>query len=103
MRGMSLLLIVTSLLVLTSCSDTHFKEDKIFAGGVYAPVKALNDGKSIYTEYCMPCHGVNGDGKGIASKGLAVPPRNFTLGLYKFGNVVSGELPGRSRPCRWEL
>ena len=90
---MSLLLIVTSLLVLTSCSDTHFKEDKIFAGGVYAPVKALNDGKSIYTEYCMPCHGVNGDGKGIASKGLAVPPRNFTLGLYKFGNVVSGELP----------
>lgn len=93
MRGMYLLLIVTSLLTLVSCSDTHFKEDKIYAGGVYAPVKALNDGKSIYTEYCMPCHGVNGDGKGIASKGLAVPPRNFTLGLYKFGNVVSGELP----------
>lgn len=93
MRGMNLLLIVTSMLVLVSCSDTYFKEDKIYAGGVYAPAKALNDGKSTYSEYCMPCHGVKGDGQGIASKGLAVPPRNFTLGLYKFGHVVSGELP----------
>ncbi len=93
MRGMNLLFIFTSMLILASCSDTYFKEDKFFAGGVYAPMKALNDGKSTYTEYCMPCHGVKGDGNGISSKGLAVPPRNFTLGLYKFGYVVSGELP----------
>lgn len=77
----------------TACSEKHFREDKIFAGNVYAPAKALNDGKSVYTEYCMPCHGVDGDGKGVAYKGLTVPPRNFKLGLYKFGNVVSGELP----------
>ncbi len=93
MKGINLLVMTLSLLTLVSCSETHFKEDKFYAGGVYAPMKALNDGKSTYTEFCMPCHGVKGDGLGISAKGLAVPPRNFTLGLYKFGNVVSGELP----------
>ena len=41
----------------------------------------------------MPCHGVNGDGKGVAAKGMKTPPRDFTLGIYKFGQVISGELP----------
>lgn len=93
MKGLKLLLTAFSLMALVSCSDTHFKEDKIFAGGVYATAKQLNDGKSLYTEYCMPCHGVKGDGHGVSSKGLSVPPRNFKLGQYKFGQVVSGELP----------
>lgn len=93
MKGMKLLLTVFALTMLASCSETHFKEDKIFAGGVYVTAKQLNDGKSLYTEYCMACHGVNGDGKGVASKGLTVPPRDFKLGQYKFGRVVSGELP----------
>lgn len=93
MKGLNLLLTVLSLMTLASCSDNYFKEDKIFAGGVYATAKQLNDGKSTYTEYCMPCHGVKGDGHGVAAKGLSVPPRNFKLGQYKFGKVVSGELP----------
>jgi mono/diheme cytochrome c family protein len=93
MKGLHLALTVFSLLTLVSCTDTYFKEDKIFAGGVYAPAKSLNDGKSLFTEFCMPCHGVNGDGKGTSAKGLQVPPRNFTLGEYKFGKVVSGDLP----------
>ena len=50
-------------------------------------------GKSVYAEYCMACHGVDGKGNGVASKGLVPPPRNFTLGLYKFGKVVAGDLP----------
>ncbi|MFA6237440.1 MAG: cytochrome c [Bacteriovorax sp.] len=93
MKGLNLALTITALTALVSCSESHFKEDKIFAGGVYAPAKVLNDGKSTYTEYCMPCHGVNGDGNGTSAKGLQVPPRNFKLGQYKFGRVVSGELP----------
>ena len=93
MKGLNLFLTVLSLVTLVSCSDTHFKEDKIFAGGVYVTAKQLNDGKSLYTEYCMACHGVKGDGNGVSSKGLSVPPRNFKLGQYKFGRVVSGELP----------
>jgi len=93
MKGLNFALIITASFALVSCSETFFKEDKIFAGGVYAPAKALNSGKSTYTEYCMPCHGVNGDGQGTSAKGLSVLPRNFKLGQYKFGRVVSGELP----------
>jgi mono/diheme cytochrome c family protein len=93
MKFLNCVLAISFLTVLVSCSESHFKEDKIFAGNVYAPAKSLNHGKSIYTEFCMPCHGVNGDGKGTSYKGLQVPPRNFKLGLYKFGKVVSGELP----------
>lgn len=81
------------LFFLISCREDYFKEDRIFAGGIYASANSLNDGKSTYTEYCMPCHGVNGDGKGPSAKGLQVPPRNLKLGQYKFGRIVSGELP----------
>jgi mono/diheme cytochrome c family protein len=93
MKLLNCVFAISFLGLLASCSESHFKEDKIFAGNVYAPAKALNDGKSIYTESCMPCHGVNGDGKGVSYKGMTVPPRNFKLGIYKFGRVVSGELP----------
>ena len=93
MKVLNFVMAIMALSIVVSCSESHFKEDKIYAGGVYAPAKALNDGKSTYTEYCMPCHGVNGDGNGTSAKGLSVPPRNFKLGQYKFGRVVSGELP----------
>ncbi len=80
------------LTLLVACSDHTFLEDKIFAGGVVAKKEDLNSGKVLYTEYCMACHGVKGDGNGVAAKGLAVPPRDFTKGIFKFGKVVSGEL-----------
>lgn len=82
-----------ALLSLVSCQENHFREDKIFAGGLYVKKDALNKGKQIYTEYCMACHGVDGDGKGVASKAMKVPPRDFTKGVFKFGDVVAGELP----------
>ena len=88
--------LILSLLVLgsiASCSESHFREDKVFAGGKFVTAKTLNKGKTLYTEFCMPCHGVNGDGKGVASKGMKVPPRDFTSGIFKFGKVLSGELP----------
>lgn len=90
---LSLSLILVGLAVITmGCSENHFKEDVIMAGGRYVKADTLNYGKSVYTEYCMACHGVNGDGNGVAAKGLAVPPRNFKLGLIKFGNVTAGDL-----------
>lgn len=80
-------------LIFSSCKNDSFYEDKIFAGGKYVKKETLNKGKAIYQEYCMACHGEKGDGKGVASKGMKVPPRDFTLGVYKFGHVLSGELP----------
>ncbi|MCB9060288.1 MAG: c-type cytochrome [Halobacteriovoraceae bacterium] len=96
MKGIvSTLLLLSTLLSLVSCQDerAQFYESKIFAGGVVASADDLNKGRRIYQEYCMACHGVKGDGQGVASKGLVPPPRNFTLGLFKFGKVPSGELP----------
>ncbi|MDC1174139.1 c-type cytochrome [Bacteriovoracaceae bacterium] len=90
LKVMSLL---TITLMLTSCEDKAFREGKIVAGGQYVSADTLNKGKQIYAEYCMACHGVDGDGKGVAHKGLEVPPRNFKLGIIKFGDVVSGDLP----------
>ncbi len=54
----------------------------------------LNLGYESYTRYCYACHGVKGDGHGPASYGLRPPPRNFTLGIFKFARLRSSdELP----------
>ena len=78
---------------LSACTKKVFREDVVMAGGKYVTSATLNKGKSIYTEYCMACHGVKGDGKGVAAKGMKVPPRDFRSGLIKFGDTLTGELP----------
>lgn len=50
-------------------------------------------GRRVYDTYCVGCHGVNGDGKGPASRFLVVKPRDFTRGVYKFRSTPSGTLP----------
>src|SRR5688572_18898013 len=79
--------------IFSSCQDHKFREDKVFVGGKVVTKETLNLGHTTYLEYCVSCHGVNGDGNGVASKGLVPRPRDFTLGLFKFGKVQSGELP----------
>lgn len=93
--GFSIKLLATVALgsALVGCEPSDFREGVVMAGGHYVPAQTLNKGKQIYQEYCMACHGVNGDGKGVAAKGLQTPPRNFTLGIIKFGDVPSGQLP----------
>ncbi len=94
MRSVAFLaLFFVTLTSFYSCSEKTFREDKVFAGNIYVEAKTLNYGKQIYTEYCMACHGVAGDGKGVAAKGMVVPPRDFRTGVIKFGDVVSGEIP----------
>lgn len=80
-------------LLLIGCHGGDFKESKTFVGGKMVSADTLNLGQTTYTEYCVSCHGVKGDGAGISSKGMFPAPRNFTLGIYKFGQVASGELP----------
>ena len=84
------LLVLMTVSLFVGCSDNHFKKGRYFAGGIYASADQLNLGKSVYTEYCMACHGVEGDGKGVASKGLVPPPRNFKKGIFKFDLRKSG-------------
>jgi mono/diheme cytochrome c family protein len=63
-------------------------------GGVEVPAATLNDGHATYMLYCYACHGEKGDGRGPAAPGMRPPPRDFTSGVFKFGGVSSGELPG---------
>jgi mono/diheme cytochrome c family protein len=62
-------------------------------GGQVVSVEALEHGRAVYTGYCRPCHGAQGDGKGPAAPGLQPPPRDLRLGVYKFGAVPAGQLP----------
>ena len=94
------LVLFTLVFGMISCKENHFKADKTFAGGIKVSKEVLNLGKSTYAEYCIQCHGVNGDGNGPAAKGLIPPPRNLTTGQYKFGRVVAGDLPHDSHIAR---
>ncbi len=62
-------------------------------GGRVVPAAALERGRDVYTQYCRPCHGDAGDGKGTAAAGLMPPPRDLRLGAYKFAAVPAGQLP----------
>lgn len=70
-----------------------FKDDEthVFAGGIRVTGAELNLGYQSYTRYCYACHGPEGDGKGPASYGYRPPPRNFTLGIFKFARMRSSD------------
>jgi mono/diheme cytochrome c family protein len=71
----------------------EFKEPLKLAGGRTIAVAQLRSGRDGYMQYCRTCHGERGDGKGPASTGLRPPPRDFTVGLFKFAAVAGGSLP----------
>jgi mono/diheme cytochrome c family protein len=62
-------------------------------GGKPIPAEVLTAGQRAYAVYCRSCHGDKGDGQGPAAKGLRPPPRDFTLGAFKFAAVPGGTLP----------
>ena len=53
----------------------------------------LEHGKTIYTQNCIACHGVKGDGKGDAAAFLAPKPRNFVTANYRLRSTPPGRLP----------
>ena len=62
-------------------------------GGKEVSAEVLTEGERAYVLYCRACHGDQGDGKGPAARGIRPPPRDFTLGVFKFAAVPAGELP----------
>ena len=53
----------------------------IIVTGSWALAQSLpgspKDGKRIYQQHCVGCHGISGDGLGRDIKDLIVPPANF--------------------------
>ena len=92
MRSQQLTVVTIAMsLALSACTSQKFDGPQKL-GGKWVSYKTLNVGYDTYMNYCMQCHGVNGDGLGPASQGLYPQPRNFKQGLFKFGSVASGEL-----------
>jgi cytochrome c oxidase cbb3-type subunit 2 len=57
------------------------------------PEALRQEGRSVYSRYCVGCHGVTGNGEGPAAEMLIVKPRDFTKGVFKFRSTPSGTLP----------
>ncbi|MGI9305212.1 MAG: cbb3-type cytochrome c oxidase subunit II [Gammaproteobacteria bacterium] len=58
-----------------------------------ASQELLDYGKEVYERRCVGCHGVSGNGNGLAATFLEVRPRNFNYGVFKFRVTPSGSLP----------
>jgi len=50
-------------------------------------------GAEVYRLRCIPCHGGNGNGKGIHAARLSVPARDFTKGVFEVRSTPTGSLP----------
>ena len=62
------------------------------AGSTWAADPAA--GKALFEANCASCHGVSGKGDGPVGSALNPPPRDFTVGEFKFdanGNGTPGE------------
>jgi mono/diheme cytochrome c family protein len=75
------------VVLLLACSNNVFSQTRKFpspasADATVNPLKGKEDataeGKKVYTQYCVPCHGSKGKGDGIAAPGLSRPPADHT-------------------------
>lgn len=74
--------------------------DKPILLGTDETTDQLRLGYSLYTNYCVQCHGVNGDGNGPVAEHLNPKPRNYTMGIFKFTSTPYGSKPRRSDLAR---
>ena len=80
------------IILILSLSSSSFGYGSPFAQSV-AIQEMVMHGKEAYLKRCSGCHGINGDGKGEATKFLNPKPRDFTSGIFKFRSSDIGTLP----------
>lgn len=51
------------------------------------------EGKFVYENNCVVCHGVMGDGRGEMAASLGIKPRSFKTGIFKYRSTPWGKLP----------
>ncbi len=95
-----LALAIPLAMLASGCEHDHPFHESMKLGGLTYTADQLNHGRDQYMQYCRPCHGENGDGRGYSSKGLRPPPRDFTVGMFKFGAVPAPALPPDSELVR---
>ena len=63
--------------------------------GPEAPKHDVQFGRDLYNKYCQQCHGISGDGKGVAANFLYPRPRDYRKGMFKFTSTPYGNRPRR--------
>lgn len=78
---------------------------RVLADGAYKPNPLSGWARENYQAYCASCHGVQGNGKGVASGRLSPAPRDFRNPTWMAGqsderlrNVISSGRPGTAMP-----
>ncbi len=85
-NSVSIKILTIFLVALASCL--------IFLSDIlWAEMKELEQGRELYEEYCMVCHGENGEGDGPAVRFLFPKPRDLTFGVFKVRSTPTGESP----------
>jgi mono/diheme cytochrome c family protein len=56
----------------------------------------LVEGRNLYMQHCLHCHGVAGDGDGPTARFLNPRPRDYRQGVFKFQSTKLGLKPRRS-------
>ncbi|MDG2382909.1 MAG: c-type cytochrome [Pirellulaceae bacterium] len=51
------------------------------------------NGRGLYRQHCVHCHGITGNGRGPTSAFLNPYPRDFTMGKFKFTSTPVGIKP----------
>lgn len=92
MHFAGVLLGAASLFASACDAPPPFKHSRVL-GGKSVCADTLGAGRSAYRNYCLHCHGAEGDGNGPAGRALDPRPRDFTKGTFKFASVRAGELP----------
>lgn len=61
--------------------------------GSALPAPDLERGRLVYEANCAICHGLDGDGRGMARHHFETPPASFRAGKFTFRSTPSGSLP----------
>lgn len=52
-----------------------------------------DESKNLYNTYCMPCHGITGNGQGPGTPWLSPKPRSFITADYKWRTTKNNQMP----------
>ncbi len=69
--------------------------DPKLIGGDTKDSQLLKHGAEVYRRNCQQCHGVTGDGAGLAAEYLMPRPRDYRRGVFKFTSTPYGFKPRR--------
>jgi mono/diheme cytochrome c family protein len=56
----------------------------------------LKEGRNLYMQHCLHCHGVSGDGAGPTARFLNPRPRDYRQGIFKFKSTQAPIKPSRA-------